>query len=48
MIQLGVEPMFQRIPIRSFPCDVAVTGTPAATLPLIAKAMQGKTDRQGH
>src|SRR6185312_2252774 len=40
VIQLGVDPMFQRIPIRSFPCDVAVTGTPAATLPLIGKAME--------
>ena len=46
VIQLGVEPMYQRIPIRSFPCDVAVTGTPAGTLPLIAKAMQGKTDNK--
>jgi len=43
VIQLGVDPLFQRIPIRSFPCDVAVTGTPAAALPLIAKAMEGKT-----
>ena len=40
VIQLGVDPMFQRIPIRSFPCDLAVTGTPAVTLPLIGKAME--------
>jgi acetolactate synthase-1/2/3 large subunit len=43
VIQLGVEPLFQRIPIRSFPCDVAVTGSPALALPLIAKAMEGRT-----
>ncbi|HVA15306.1 MAG TPA: thiamine pyrophosphate-requiring protein [Stellaceae bacterium] len=43
VIQLGVEPLYQRIPIRSFPCDVAVTGSPALALPLIAKAMAGKT-----
>jgi acetolactate synthase-1/2/3 large subunit len=43
VIQLGVEPLFQRIPIRSFPCDVAVIGTPALALPLIAKAMEGRT-----
>jgi acetolactate synthase I/II/III large subunit len=46
VIQLGVEPMFQRIPIRSFPCDVAVTGTPATTLPLISKAMEGKAKKE--
>jgi acetolactate synthase I/II/III large subunit len=46
IIQLGVDPMFQRIPIRSFPCDVAVIGTPAATLPLIGKAMEGLADRK--
>ena len=45
VIQLGVDPLFQRIPIRSFPCDVAVIGTPQLTLPLIAKAMQGGVAR---
>lgn len=45
VIHLGVEPLFQRIPIRSFPCDAAVIGTPAMTLPLIAKAMEGKTNQ---
>ncbi len=46
VIQLGVDPMYQRIPIRSFPCDVPVIGTPALTLPLIAKAMEGKVKRE--
>lgn len=45
VIQLGVEPLFQRIPIRSFPCDVAVTGTPEQALPLMAKAMEGRVNR---
>ena len=45
VIQLGVDPLFQRIPIRSFPCDVAVTATPATALPLIAKAMEGQVER---
>jgi acetolactate synthase-1/2/3 large subunit len=46
VIQLGVDPLFQRIPIRSFPCDVAVIGTPALALPLIAKAMEGRAKRE--
>jgi len=46
VIQLGVDPLFQRIPIRSFPCDVAVIGTPALALPLIAKAMEGQAKRE--
>ncbi len=45
VIHLGVDPLFQRIPIRSFPCDQAVIGTPALALPLIAKAMAGKLDK---
>jgi acetolactate synthase I/II/III large subunit len=45
VIHLGVEPLFQRIPIRSFPCDAAVIGTPATTLPMIAKAMEGRTNQ---
>jgi acetolactate synthase I/II/III large subunit len=45
VIHLGVDPLFQRIPIRSFPCDVAVTGTPALALPLISKAMEGRMKR---
>jgi len=46
VIQLGVDPLFQRIPIRSFPCDVAVTGAPALALPLIAKAMGPQLGRE--
>lgn len=45
VIHLGVDPLYQRIPIRSFPCDVAVTGAPLLTLPLIAKAMEGQAQR---
>ncbi len=45
VIHLGVDPLYQRIPIRSFPCDVAVIGTPALALPLISKAMEGRVKR---
>jgi acetolactate synthase I/II/III large subunit len=36
---LGIDPLFQRYPIRGFPCDLAVTGTPAAALPVLAAAL---------
>ncbi len=32
LIQIGVDPLFQAIPMRSFPADVALAGDPAATL----------------
>jgi acetolactate synthase-1/2/3 large subunit len=39
VVHLGVDPLFQRYPIRGFPCDVAVTGAPAAALPMLAAAL---------
>jgi acetolactate synthase I/II/III large subunit len=39
VIQLGVDPLFQRLPIRGFPCDVAVTGAPAIVLPQLAASL---------
>ena len=45
VVHLGVDPLFQRIPIRSFPCDAAIIGTPALALPLLSKAMEAKADK---
>ena len=39
IIHLGVDPLYSRLPIRSFPCDVAVTGAPAVALPQLAAAL---------
>ena len=39
IIHIGVDPLFSRIPIRSFPCDVAVTGAPRFVLPQLAAAI---------
>jgi len=39
IIHLGVDPLFQRLPIRSFPLDLAVTGTPRSVLPLLGEAL---------
>ena len=39
VIHLGVDPLFSRYPIRGFPCDLALTGTPATALPELAEAV---------
>ena len=40
MVHLGVDPLFQRYPIRGFPCDLAITGAPATALPALAAALE--------
>lgn len=39
VVHLGVDPLFSRYPIRGFPCDLAVTATPAAALPELGAAL---------
>jgi acetolactate synthase-1/2/3 large subunit len=41
-IHIGVDPLFARVPIRSYPCDQAVTGPPHSVLPLLAEALQAR------
>ena len=40
VVHLGVDPLFQRYPIRGFPCDLAMTGAPATALPALAAALE--------
>ncbi len=39
VVHLGVDPLFSRYPIRGFPCDLAVTGAAATSLPELAAAL---------
>jgi acetolactate synthase-1/2/3 large subunit len=39
VVHLGIDPLFSRYPIRGFPCDLAVTGAPAAALPQLGDAV---------
>ena len=39
IIHIGVDPNFSRLPIRSFPSDLAVTGAPRSVLPLLTAAL---------
>jgi acetolactate synthase-1/2/3 large subunit len=40
IIHLGVDPLFARYPMRSFPCDVPILAEPAAALPLLTEAVR--------
>ena len=44
VIQCGFDPLFSRIPIRGFACDLGVTGGTAAILEGLARALEGKID----
>lgn len=46
VVQLGVDPLYARIPMRSFPADVTLAGNPALTLRRLYSALEkGKPDR---
>jgi acetolactate synthase-1/2/3 large subunit len=39
VVHIGVDPLFSRYPIRGFPCDLAITGSPASVLSDLAEAV---------
>jgi acetolactate synthase-1/2/3 large subunit len=39
VVHIGSDPLFARYPVRSFPCDLAITGAVGPTLDAIAAAM---------
>ena len=43
IVQIGVDPLYSRYPIRGFAADLAVTGTPALVLPCLAEALAART-----
>jgi len=44
IVHLGVDPLFSRYPIRGFPMDVALAGTPRLALQALAQALASRTD----
>ncbi|MGD9617246.1 MAG: thiamine pyrophosphate-requiring protein [Alphaproteobacteria bacterium] len=44
VVNLGVDPLFARYPIRGFPCDVAIAAAPSQALPQLAEAMAPLAD----
>jgi acetolactate synthase-1/2/3 large subunit len=45
IIHIGVDPLYARYPIRSFPCDIALGGQPRLTLRALAEAGARLADR---
>jgi acetolactate synthase-1/2/3 large subunit len=39
IIHIGVDPLFSQYPMRSFPCDLAISGVIGATLPALTEAL---------
>jgi acetolactate synthase I/II/III large subunit len=44
VVQCGLDPLFTRIPIRGFPCDVAITGSTLATLSALTASLEDAVD----
>ncbi|HKH35534.1 MAG TPA: thiamine pyrophosphate-requiring protein [Beijerinckiaceae bacterium] len=44
VIQCGFDPLFSRIPLRGFPCDLGIVGGTAAILSELSSALEGRVD----
>jgi acetolactate synthase-1/2/3 large subunit len=40
IIHMGIDPVYSRYPIRSFPCDVAIRADSAVAIPMLTDALQ--------
>jgi acetolactate synthase-1/2/3 large subunit len=45
VVHLGVDPLFSRYPVRGFPADLALAGTPRLALAALADAVARRADR---
>ena len=45
IVQIGIDPGYSRYPIRGFPCDLGITGSPSAALRLLAEALEPERNR---
>jgi acetolactate synthase-1/2/3 large subunit len=43
VIHMGLDPLFARYGIRNFPCDLAIPGDPALSLPLLVEALDRRS-----
>jgi len=44
VVHLGVDPLFSRYPVRGFPADLALAGTPRLALPALADALTRRVE----
>jgi acetolactate synthase-1/2/3 large subunit len=42
VIQMGIDPLYGRYPIRGFPCDLALRVDPAAGMPMLTEALAAR------
>jgi acetolactate synthase-1/2/3 large subunit len=42
VVQIGEDPLFSRYPMRSFPCDLAITATALSVLEALEQALRGR------
>jgi acetolactate synthase I/II/III large subunit len=45
VIHMGLDPLFARYGIRNFPCDLAMRGDPAISLPMLAEALGSRRSK---
>jgi acetolactate synthase-1/2/3 large subunit len=45
VIHMGLDPLFARYGIRNFPCDLAVPGDPAVSLPMLAEILSSRLSK---
>jgi acetolactate synthase-1/2/3 large subunit len=46
VIQLAVDPLFSRYPMRNYPCDVPIAAEPAVALPFLVEALRRRARRK--
>jgi len=46
VVHLGVDPLFSRYPVRGFPADLALAGSPRLALAALTDAVAGRLDRE--
>ena len=46
VIQLAIDPIFSRYPMRNYPCDVPIAAEPAVALPLLVKALRSRVRKK--
>jgi acetolactate synthase I/II/III large subunit len=45
IIHMGIDPIYSRYPIRSFPCDVAIRADSSVAIPMLTEALQPSRKR---
>jgi acetolactate synthase-1/2/3 large subunit len=47
IVQIGVDPLYEKYPVRGFPCDLAIRSDGAAAIRALSTAMEGSASKNG-